>query len=119
MDGNNMNNYNENTNMQDAYNYGGNYEYASYEDDVQPSAGSGLAITSMCLGIASLVIIMLLACCIGLASTFIAMPFAIAGLICGIIGLKKGQSKGMCVAGIVCSGIALALVVVEDRSRRW
>lgn len=63
---------------------------------------NGFCITAMILGIVALVF-----CCVW----FISIPCAILGLVFGILGIKK-IGKGMAIAGIVTSGIALALYVL-------
>ena len=99
------------------YNYNETYEmdnnYESWEDDdySQPQS-NGLAITGMVLGIVALVIGLLSSCCGGIFVVLFSAPFAIAGLIISIIALKKGQNKGMSIAGIVCSALALLIGVV-------
>ena len=99
------------------YNYNETYEmdsnYESWEDDdySQPQS-NGLAITGMVLGIVALVIGLLSSCCGGIFVVLFSAPFAIAGLITSIIALKKGQNKGMSIAGIVCSALALLIGVV-------
>ena len=99
------------------YNYNETYEmdsnYESWEDDdyyLPPS--NGLAITGMVLGIVALVIGLLSSCCGGIFVVLFSAPFAIAGLITSIIALKKGQNKGMSIAGIICSALALLIGVV-------
>lgn len=103
--------------MINEYNYNETYEmdsnYESWEDDdySQPQS-NGLAITGMVLGIVALVIGLLSSCCGGIFVVLFSAPFAIAGLIISIIALKKGQNKGMSIAGIVCSALALLIGVV-------
>ncbi len=64
-----------------------------------------LAVTSMILGILSI-----LCCC--LLYGFSAI-LAIAGLILGIISLKKKcAGKGMAIAGIICSAVGIVLAIV-------
>ncbi|MEO0477776.1 MAG: DUF4190 domain-containing protein [Planctomycetota bacterium] len=70
---------------------------------------NGFAITSLVLGICA---VCGLCCCYG---GFLGLP----GLIFGIVAMsqmKTGQynnaSNGMAIAGMICSGVALALVVV-------
>ena len=72
----------------------------------QPS--SGLAITSMVLGIVGLVLCWFI---------YIGLPAALLGVILGFIALNKvkagtGGGRGMAVTGIVCGFIAIGLVVV-------
>lgn len=65
----------------------------------------GLAVASMVLGIVSLVF----ACCI----PYVPVIAAIVGLILGIVSLKKNAGgKGMAIAGVVCSIIALIPAVL-------
>ena len=72
-----------------------------------PPAQNGLALASMILGICSLTI----GCC-----CWLHVPLGIAGLICGFLGLNKaketGVGKGMALAGIICSAIALVLLTI-------
>lgn len=99
------------------YNYNETYEmdsnYESWEDDdYREPQSNGLAITGMVLGIVALVFGLLFSCCGALFSILFSAPFAIGGLITSIIALKKGQSKGMSIAGIICSALALLIGVV-------
>jgi len=85
-----------------------------YQAPVQPAPvqnpavpGKGLGIAGMVLGIVSLA----LWCWI-----YVAIPCAIVGLILSAVGLKKakdaGMKNGMAVAGIVCSSIALGILII-------
>lgn len=71
------------------------------------NAGKGLGITSMVLGIISL----LFTCFM-----YFSMPCAIVSIILGGAGLSQskaqGQKNGFAVAGLVCSIIAVALFVI-------
>lgn len=58
---------------------------------------SGLAIASLICGISGFITL-------GLAS--------IAAIICGVLALKNGQSKGMAIAGLVTGGISLFILPV-------
>ena len=62
----------------------------------------GLSITSMVLGIVSLVM---------LCFYYISIPCAILAIIFAIVGRKKG-GKGMATAGLVLGIVALAIDVV-------
>ena len=69
---------------------------------------AGLAITSMVLGIVSLAMFCL---------SYLSIPCAIVAVVLGAIALnkvKRGEAggKGMAVAGLVCSIIALALDII-------
>lgn len=114
MDGNNMNN--ENVTMEavnETYTTAENsYDYAAYDTETAQPTGNGLAIASMILGIVAIVIFFLLLCCGGLVAGIVATPFAIVGLILGIMAKKKEQAKGMWLTGIICSAIALAIGVL-------
>lgn len=87
-----------------------------YPPPAAQSAGNGFAITSLILGIVSL----LTSC-----SLFLAAPCAVIGLIMGIVGRTKGAG-GMAVAGIVLSVVGLVfsiflviLVVYSDSFNYW
>ncbi len=62
----------------------------------------GMAIASMVLGIAGIV----LCCCCGLS-----IITGIVGLILGIVARAKGNNEGYSLAGIILNGVALALTV--------
>ena len=61
-----------------------------------------MALVGMILGIVSLCL-----CCFNLLD----IPVAIAGLVLGILGVKSTKRKGMAIAGIVCSAIAVLLCI--------
>lgn len=68
---------------------------------MENNESKGYAITSMVLGIVSLVV-----CCL----PYITVPAALIGLIFGIVSLKGGYGgRGMAIAGIVTSSVAIAL----------
>ena len=70
---------------------------------------NGLGIASMILGIVAI----LLACCAG--GKWLTFFVAAAGLILGIIALQKpkyGSSRGMALAGVICSVIALLMKII-------
>ena len=74
------------------------------QNNMQPQESKGVSIASMVLGIFSLTF----GCCI----TYVGIATAIAGLITGIISLKdKKPGKGMAIAGIIMSAIALVFLV--------
>ena len=72
------------------------------EQTVEAPQGKGMAVSSLVLGIVSIVLMCL---------WYVSIPCGIVGLVLGILAKKKGQ-KGMATAGIVLSIIGLVLVVV-------
>lgn len=79
-------------------------DYDEY-DYSPPSArggdgGSTAAVFALILGILSLP----LGCC-----WCAGLPVSVAGIICGSIGMRNPNSKGMAVAGLILSGIGLVL----------
>lgn len=83
-------------------NMGGGPAYP--QNNMQPQESKGVSIASMVLGIFSLTF----GCCI----TYVGIATAIAGIITGIISLKdKKPGKGMAIAGIIMSSIALVFLV--------
>lgn len=93
MDSNNMNNnYQDNTSSYQAQ--------PTYTAPQEPSnGGKGLAIASLILGIASIV----LCCC-----TYITVILGVAAIVCAIISKKQGGS-GMATAGLVCGIIGVII----------
>ena len=71
-----------------------------------PEPGAGQAVTSLVLGIISIVFTFIP--CFG----FVAIATGIIGLIMGILGRKSVSRHGMAVTGIVLSAISLGLVVL-------
>lgn len=70
----------------------------------QEQGGQALAIAGMVLGIISLV-----CCCTG----YIALVIGIVGFVLSLISLiQKKPGKGMAIAGIICSAIAIVMLVV-------
>ncbi len=92
----------QNYNQQQGY---GQQNYQNYQhngpDYAQPSSGFGIA--SMVCGI-----IALITCCVWCA----CVPLAVVSIVLGILQIQKGNAKGMAIAGIVCSAIALILLLV-------
>jgi hypothetical protein len=66
---------------------------------------SPLGTWALVLGILSIP----LACCCGLFAT----PVAAGGLICGIAGLKYPASRGTALAGAICGGLGVALMIAN------
>jgi len=77
-----------------------NYPRSGY-DPPATGAADGFAIASLVLGILS---IPLLCLC------YTGVPFALLALIFGGLGLKGGN-RGMAIAGVICAGICLLLLV--------
>ncbi len=93
-----MDEMNQNTNM--PVNGGFNNNMPPQE----PKGGAGLGIASMVLGIVSLVLFCL---------PYICFPGGIISIILGGVNLaKKNPGKGMAIAGIVCSIIAIAIYII-------
>lgn len=81
-----------------------NQSYMYDQNGAPQQGGNGMAIAGMVLGIISLV------CC---CSTYISMIAGVAGLVLSIIVLvQKKPGKGMAIAGVICSGIAVALGII-------
>ena len=98
MDNNGYNNYG---NQYQGGMPNGNYGYNGGVP--QQNAGSGFAITSLVCGILSI-----LCCYCTLGVTVIP---AIMAIIFGIVAQKKGQSKGLSIAGIICGTIGLLIAI--------
>lgn len=88
---NGSNNYQDYTNMQ----YQAPYDYDSGRSD----KANGMQIASLVLGILGIPA----CCCYGIPGVI----FGIIGLVLAIIGNKKSNSKGIGIAGLVCSIIAI------------
>lgn len=89
------------SNQQPDYNGQPGYSNQPYNNYTQPSSGFGIA--SMVCGI-----IALITCCLWCT----CIPLAVVSIVLGILQIQKGTAKGMAIAGIVCSAIALILFVV-------
>ena len=86
--------------QQQAY---GSFDQTQYGYNQPASSGKGMAIASMVLGIVSIP---------GICFWIVGLPCAIVGLILGILYNKKNEHSPMATAGIVCSIIAIALLVL-------
>lgn len=86
--------------QQQAY---GSFDQTQYGYNQPASSGKGMAIASMVLGIVSIPAI---------CFWIVGLPCAIVGLILGILCNKKNEHSPMATAGIVCSIIAIALLVL-------
>jgi len=79
-------------------------EPSGYESQPAPAAGTdGKAVTSLVLGIASL----LMWCC-----PLLGVPMAGTGLILGIVAMK-GSNRGMAIAGVVLNAVGLLLAIAN------
>jgi hypothetical protein len=69
-----------------------------------PSVAStnGLAVAALVLGILALVFFWL---------PFLGWIPAVLGLVFGLVAMQRPDGRGMAIAGVVCSGIALALKI--------
>lgn len=78
-----------------------------YQENIVNEGGAGnvgFAIASMVCGILSLV-----CCCL----TWLSLLLGIAGIALGVISLKgKFDGRGMAIAGVVCGGIGVAVWVI-------
>ena len=79
----------------DGQNFQNNYQ--------QPTKPDALAIVSLILGIASIV----LGCCV----TYLGIALGVGGIICSVMSKKK-QKSGLATAGLVCSIIGIVLAVI-------
>lgn len=82
------------------------YDSPGYSQENPADNSKGFAIASLCCGIASI-----LCCCLWYISFFVG----IAGIVLGIIAMKKGTAgKGMATAGLITSivGIVLAILAI-------
>lgn len=68
----------------------------------QPPQPKGLAVSAMIVGIVSLVLC---------ATIFMGIAGGIVAVVLGIVALKKAQSKGMAVTGIITGGIAMLAAI--------
>lgn len=66
--------------------------------------GVGFGVTSMVTGILSLILFW---------AFFINFALSVVAVIFGILGLKRPQSKGMSIAGLVTGGIGLLISVLQ------
>ena len=65
----------------------------------------GKSIASLVLGILSLVFWLI---------PLFGFPVSIVGLIMGILALRKHETRGMAIAGVVMCGIGLVLTVINS-----
>ena len=86
-------------------------------DNAPPPGASGLAITSMILGICSVVLVLAGCGCGCMFPPFVFVPWGVA-IILGIVGVVLGfmgntpGSEGFAWTGIICSFVTIALVIV-------
>lgn len=89
-----------------------NYQEATYTAPVTPVVAAvpekktdALAITSMVLGIVSIVAV----CCL---PTIVGIILAVVGIVLSVISKKNNGKSGMATAGLVCSIVAIVLAVI-------
>jgi len=79
--------------------------------------GKALGIIALVFGIVSLVLsplsFLLRTSLIGILLTIIPLGLAIAGIICGAIGIAKDDSAGLAIAGLIISSIAIVVFIVR------
>ena len=113
MDGNNFENTNYEAGTVENATYDASaYSYDTYADAPKTSGGDGLAIAGMIVGIASIVLMLVLGCCAGGIGTTVTIVTSIVGLILSLKAKKNGQSKGLWLAGLICSIVALVISVL-------
>ncbi len=94
--------------------YGGQDQYTPASGCTEPmyqqQSQSTISAESGGFGIASMIcgIIALITCCLWCT----CIPLAIVSIVLGILQLSNGTAKGMAIAGIVCSSIALILLLI-------
>ena len=77
--------------------------YDDERDARQTGGRSGAAVAALVLGIVNL-----FAWCLPICG----LPLAIAGIVCGVLGLKS-ENPGMAIAGLVMSGLGLIAGIVN------
>ena len=86
------------------------YPVSGYGTPVGPQQNNIFGLLSMIFGIVSLVLAL---CC-----AFLSLPFNVAAVVLGILGLKrvsegKASNRGMAMAGVICGGIAIVLMIAN------
>lgn len=82
------------------------YEQPDYQQSVppeQPQKADTLAIVSLVLGIAAII----LGCCV----TYLGIGLGIGGIVCSVMSKKK-QKSGLATAGMVCSIVGIVFAVI-------
>lgn len=88
----------------------GAYNEGFQNYDSGKGQNNGLGIASMILGICSILFV----CCLSFASNLFLYTSAVLGIfaiILGIVQIIKNESKGMAIAGIICGAIGVLLFV--------
>ncbi|HTN77747.1 MAG TPA: DUF4190 domain-containing protein [Pirellulaceae bacterium] len=101
-------------------NFDNPYASSSSPSDIGPAYGniapqSGMALTSMILGIGSLVTVIPSCCCFVFSG--LSGLLGVGALILGYLGMQECQTQGkrgkeMAMAGMICGGIGLALSIL-------
>ena len=86
--------------------------YQPVQQPISQPGGSGMGVAGMILGIIGIVFAF-----IPLVGPFIAFPCIAVGMPLSIIGFvrnrRRGQGKGMAIAGMVCNAVALLLTIIS------
>ena len=78
-------------------------QYPVFGTPPAAESGSGMAVASLVLGILSLVPWWIL---------YVGLPIAIVGIIMGALGRRSVSRRGIATAGLVCSIIGLAVLII-------
>lgn len=104
MDGNNMNNQSEYTYTADNTNAATDYTYAANDSyEVVEKKSNALAIVALVTGILSIV------CC---CSPIVSWLTGAAGIVCGVLGMKKCEKIGMARIGMILGIVGVVLGVI-------
>ena len=86
--------------------------YQPVQQPIAQPGGSGMGVAGMILGIIGVVFAF-----IPLVGPFIAFPCIAVGMPLSIIGFvrnrRRGQGKGMAIAGMVCNAVALLMTIIS------
>lgn len=108
----NGNNHQDGNNYQNGMNYqnGNNYPNGNNYNGSGKGQGTGFGITSMVCGILSIVLI----CSVYVGApllTYVAPLLGIIAIVFGIVQIVKNESKAMAIAGIVCGAIGILIFI--------
>lgn len=79
----------------------------SVSSSTKPANGNAdnMAIASLILGVISI--------CGSFCGGLCCTPFALLGLVLGILGMKSEKNKTMAIMGVVLSGLSIVLIIVS------